>query len=115
MNSQLTHDFLACFAKLPDAVKEQARKCYRLWRANQIEECCGPEHRSAAGRPSNAVLARTEVYRTGIPKDCVPAVGFFVPCMDGFGIWTTARVRRHGNSAIFEFEIFHLKPKTANR
>ncbi|HZV05824.1 MAG TPA: hypothetical protein VE999_12145 [Gemmataceae bacterium] len=34
MNSQLTPDFLACFAKLPDSVKEQARRCYRLWRDN---------------------------------------------------------------------------------
>lgn len=34
MNSQLTPDFLACFAKLPDAVKEQARRCYQLWRDN---------------------------------------------------------------------------------
>jgi hypothetical protein len=34
VNSQLTDDFLACFAKLPDAVKEQARKAYRLWRNN---------------------------------------------------------------------------------
>ena len=34
MNSQLTDDFLACFAKLPDRVKAQARKSYRLWREN---------------------------------------------------------------------------------
>lgn len=34
MNSQLTEDFLACFARLPEAVKAQARKSYRLWRDN---------------------------------------------------------------------------------
>ena len=34
MNSRLTDDFVACFAKLPDAVKAQARKAYRLWRQN---------------------------------------------------------------------------------
>jgi len=34
VNSQLTEDFLACFAKLPDRVKTQARKSYRLWREN---------------------------------------------------------------------------------
>ena len=34
MNSQITDDFLACFARLPDAVKAQARKAYRLWREN---------------------------------------------------------------------------------
>ena len=34
MNSQLTPDFLTCFAKLPYAVKEQARRCYQLWQNN---------------------------------------------------------------------------------
>jgi len=34
VKSQLTPDFLAAFAKLPDAVKEQARGCYRMWRDN---------------------------------------------------------------------------------
>jgi len=32
VNSRLTEDFLACFAKLPDAVKAQARKAFRRWR-----------------------------------------------------------------------------------
>jgi hypothetical protein len=32
VNSQLTDEFLVCFARLPDGVKEQARKAYRLWR-----------------------------------------------------------------------------------
>jgi len=31
LNSQVTDDFLACFAALPDAVKAQAGKAYRLW------------------------------------------------------------------------------------
>jgi hypothetical protein len=34
LNSRLTEDFLACFAVLPDPVKVQARKAYRLWRQN---------------------------------------------------------------------------------
>jgi hypothetical protein len=34
VNSRLTDDFVACFARLPEAVKAQARKCYRLWREN---------------------------------------------------------------------------------
>lgn len=34
MNSQLTDDFVACFARLPEAVKAQARKSHRLWREN---------------------------------------------------------------------------------
>lgn len=36
MNSQLTEDFVARFAALPDAVKAQARKAYRLWRASPV-------------------------------------------------------------------------------
>ena len=32
MNSYLTEDFIACFAKLPDEIKERARKSYRLWK-----------------------------------------------------------------------------------
>ncbi len=36
MNSQITEDFLACFARLPDAVKAQARKAYRFWRDNPL-------------------------------------------------------------------------------
>ena len=32
MNSQVTEDFLACFGALPESVKAQARKAYRLWR-----------------------------------------------------------------------------------
>lgn len=34
MNSYLTEDFLACFGRLPQNVKEKARKKYRLWRQN---------------------------------------------------------------------------------
>ncbi|HEX8202564.1 MAG TPA: hypothetical protein VF590_18950 [Isosphaeraceae bacterium] len=34
MNSQLTEDFLACYARLPASVREQARRAYRLWRAD---------------------------------------------------------------------------------
>jgi len=34
LNSRVTEDFLACFADLPEPVKAQARKAYRLWRQN---------------------------------------------------------------------------------
>ncbi len=34
MNSRLTEAFLECFAALPEVVKGQARKAYRLWRQN---------------------------------------------------------------------------------
>jgi hypothetical protein len=34
VKSRLTDDFLGCFAKLPEGVKQQARKAYRLWRGD---------------------------------------------------------------------------------
>lgn len=34
MNSALSDGFVAYFAELPDDVKEQARKSYRLWKKN---------------------------------------------------------------------------------
>jgi hypothetical protein len=34
MKSSVTDDFIDAFHKLPDTVKDQARKNYRLWRAN---------------------------------------------------------------------------------
>jgi hypothetical protein len=32
VNSRLTDDFRACFARLPDAVQQQARRAHKLWR-----------------------------------------------------------------------------------
>ncbi|MDJ0730158.1 MAG: hypothetical protein QNJ33_09235 [Crocosphaera sp.] len=34
MKSELTDDFLQCFAKLPETVKQTARKNYKLWKEN---------------------------------------------------------------------------------
>jgi hypothetical protein len=34
VKSYVTDDFIAAFRVLPDAVKDQARKNYRLWRIN---------------------------------------------------------------------------------
>jgi hypothetical protein len=34
VKSRVTEDFVACFARLPDAVKAQARKSYQMWRSN---------------------------------------------------------------------------------
>jgi hypothetical protein len=34
MNSQVTAEFMACFAKLPEAIRQQARRNYRIWREN---------------------------------------------------------------------------------
>jgi hypothetical protein len=34
LKSRVTEDFVACFARLPDAIKAAARKNYRLWRSN---------------------------------------------------------------------------------
>ncbi len=32
MKSELTDDFLKCFAKLPETVKNTTRKNYKLWK-----------------------------------------------------------------------------------
>jgi len=34
VKSILTDDFLTCFGKLPNKVKDHARRAYRLWKAN---------------------------------------------------------------------------------
>jgi hypothetical protein len=34
MNSELTDEFIECFAKLPERVQKTARKNYKLWRQN---------------------------------------------------------------------------------
>lgn len=34
MNSYLTATFITAFRALPESIKDQARKSYRLWRAN---------------------------------------------------------------------------------
>ena len=34
MNSYLTEDFLSCFRRLPEDIKEKARRSYRFWRRN---------------------------------------------------------------------------------
>ena len=44
MNSIVTADFLDCFARLPDKVKEQARRAYSIWRLN-------PEHPGLRFKP----------------------------------------------------------------
>ena len=33
-NSVVTEDFSACFSRLPEEVRNQARRGYRIWRAN---------------------------------------------------------------------------------
>ena len=34
MNSELSPDFLSCFRRLPNRIKQQASKNYRLWKVN---------------------------------------------------------------------------------
>ena len=75
---------------------------------SRIETFFGDKFRSKADAPSQDVLQRTEVYRTGIPDDCVAVIGFFIPLVNGYGIWTTFFLRLENNSTFFEFEIFHV-------
>jgi hypothetical protein len=75
---------------------------------SRIETFFGEEFRSKADTPNQDVLQRTEIYRTGIPDDCEAVIGFFIPLINGYGIWTTFFLRLENNSTFFEFEIFHL-------
>ena len=34
MNSHITNNFLDCYSKLPDKIKQSARKSYKLWKEN---------------------------------------------------------------------------------
>jgi hypothetical protein len=34
MNSEFTEDFLTCFRRLPERIKRQAKKNYKVWKAN---------------------------------------------------------------------------------
>ena len=47
MKSELTDDFIECFRKLPERVREKAKKNYKLWIEN-------PYHPSLAFKPAIA-------------------------------------------------------------
>jgi hypothetical protein len=59
VNSKLTEDFVPLFAALPDAVKAQARECYRLWRQN-------PNHPSLHFKQ---IHAKESLYSVRVSKD----------------------------------------------
>ena len=58
MKSELTYDFIQCFAQLPERVKQTARKNYKLWKQN-------PSHPSLEFKKLNT---KQPIYsvRTGI-------------------------------------------------
>lgn len=58
MKSELSPSFIACFAKLPERVKQTARKNYRLWKQN-------PSHPSLEFKKLNTELTTYSV-RVGI-------------------------------------------------
>jgi hypothetical protein len=74
----------------------------------RIEGFFGPAHAARVARPSESLLARSEIYRTGIPADRKAVVGFFIPLANDLGIWTTFLIRCDSAHAYFEFEILHL-------
>jgi hypothetical protein len=74
---------------------------------SNIETFFGEQLYSKPDAPSQEVLQRTEIYRTGIPEECKAVVGFFIPLMNGYGIWTTFHLYTEGDTSYFMFEIFH--------
>lgn len=49
MNSIVTDDFMDCFARLPEEVRELARRVYRLWCANPSHP--GLRFKAISGHP----------------------------------------------------------------
>ena len=58
MNSRITEEFVGLFSALPDAVKSQTRKAYRLWRRN-------PSH---PGLHFKRVHSREPLYSVRVSK-----------------------------------------------
>ena len=82
MNSIVTDDFMDCFARLPAEVREQARRAYRLWRANPshpglrfkpIHGHAGPESGFFADRGTLRYNARME--KTASRRRRKPGIG----------------------------------------
>lgn len=59
MKSELTDEFIKCFADLPERVKKTARKNYRLWQRN-------PSHPSLEFKKLNITTEPTYSVRVGI-------------------------------------------------
>ena len=59
MKSRVTEDFMACFASLPESIRDLARKCYRLWRDN-------PSH---PGLHFKRIHNREAMYSIRVSKD----------------------------------------------
>jgi hypothetical protein len=59
LKSRITEDFLSCFNKLPQEIKDRARKNYRLWRQN-------PAHPSLRFK---RIHGRDPIYSIRIGRD----------------------------------------------
>ncbi|MGB7414215.1 MAG: hypothetical protein WA902_08405 [Thermosynechococcaceae cyanobacterium] len=59
MKSELTDEFIKCFADLPERVKKTARKNYRLWKQNSL-------HPSLEFKKLNTTMQLTYSVRVGI-------------------------------------------------
>ncbi|MEM9272761.1 MAG: hypothetical protein AAGA80_07330 [Cyanobacteria bacterium P01_F01_bin.143] len=77
MKSELTSEFIKCFAQLPERVKKTARKNYKLWKQN-------PSHPSLefkklkANQPIYSVRAGIGWRAVGVMKDSNTVVWFWI-------------------------------------
>lgn len=77
MKSELTDEFIKCFADLPERVQKTARKNYKLWKQN-------PSHPSLEFKKLNtkqhtySVRAGTGWRAVGVVKDSETIVWFWV-------------------------------------
>jgi hypothetical protein len=77
MKSELTDEFIQCFAKLPERVQKTARKNYKLWQQN-------PDHPSLefkklkSKQPVYSVRAGIGWRAVGVMKDTETIVWFWI-------------------------------------
>ncbi len=77
MNSELTDEFIKCFADLPERVQKTARKNYKLWKQN-------PSHPSLefkklnTNQPTYSVRAGIGWRAVGVMKDSETIVWFWI-------------------------------------
>jgi hypothetical protein len=77
MKSELTDEFIQCFAKLPERVQKTARKNYKLWQQN-------PDHPSLefkklkTKQPVYSVRAGIGWRAVGVMKDTETIVWFWI-------------------------------------
>jgi len=77
MKSELTNDFMKCFAQLPERVRQTARKNYQLWKQNPMHP--GLEFKKLKTKePLYSVRAGMGWRAVGVMKETDTIVWFWI-------------------------------------